>query len=126
MHNKFKYLCDEISGIKDKTDDQPAKVDRNKSDEYINYLLKANKELKEENKMLEERATNISHIMTDLNTKLKDLENEKASLLTVIKILQPEQVHETSHGDWKSARKNVMKRSSNEGRAKVQEEQLLA
>ena len=122
----FSFDSTYLSRIKAKTGHQPAKVDRNKSDKYINYLLKVNKELKEENKMLEERATNISYIMSDLNIKVKDLENEKASLLTVIKILQPEQVHETSHGDWKSPRKNVIKRSSKEVRVKVQEEQLLA
>ncbi len=83
---------------KAKADDQPNAVHESKSDEYLNYLLKTIKELKEENNLLAERATNVSYVMTDLNTKLKDLENEKASLLTVIKILQLDQVHETSHG----------------------------
>ena len=53
---------------------------------------------KEQNRLLEERGTNVSYEMPDLNTKLKDLENEKASLLTVIKILQSKQVHESNHG----------------------------
>ena len=55
----------------------------------INHLLKSNNELKEENKLLAYRATNISYVTFDLNTKIKDLGNKKASLLTVKKIIQP-------------------------------------
>ena len=50
--------------------------------------------------------------MSDLNTKLKDLENEKESLLTVMKILQSEQVHESNHGrlDRKHSKKCAKKK----------------
>ena len=37
-----------------------------------------------------ERVQNLGYIMSDLNTKVKDLENEKMSLITVINILQNE------------------------------------
>ena len=116
-----------IGQSKAKADDQPNAVHESKSDEYLNYLLKTIKELKEENNLLAERATNVSYVMTDLNTKLKDLENEKASLLTVIKILQLEQVHETSHGhmDWKSSRKSVLKHGSGERETTVKGRQPL-
>ena len=69
-----------IGQSKAKADDQPNAVHESKSDEYLNYLLKTIKLLKEENNLLVERATNVSYVMTDLNTKLKDLEIEKASL----------------------------------------------
>ena len=95
MFHKFNYLCNEINQSKAKAEDQPSAVHKSKSDEYLSYLLRTNKELKE-NKLPAKRATNVSYVMSDLNTKLKDLENEKASLLTVIKILQSEQVHEST------------------------------
>ena len=87
-----------------------------------------NKLHKEENRLLAERATNVSYVMSDLNTKLKDLENEKASLLTVIKILQSEQVHESNHGhlDWKPSRKCVSKHGSEEGKTAEQARKPVA
>ncbi|CAB4030874.1 Hypothetical predicted protein [Paramuricea clavata] len=44
--------------------------------------------LKTENNDLRERNTNISYIMSDLRTKIKDVENEKRSLITALKLLQ--------------------------------------
>ena len=40
----------------------------------------------EENEQLRERNTNLSYIMADLNTKVKEAENEKHSLVTALKI----------------------------------------
>ena len=121
MFHKFDYLCNEISQSKDKAEDQPSADHKSKSNEYLSYLLRTNKELKEENKLLAERATNISYVMSDLNTKLKDLENEKASLLTVIKILKSEQVHESNHGhlDWKRVKAWQRRRKNCSARKKT-------
>ena len=128
MFHEFNYLCNEISQSKAKAEDQPSADDKSKSDEYLSYLLRTNKELKEENKLLAERVTNISYVMSDLNTKLKDLESEKASLLTVIKMLQSEQVHESNHGhlDWKPLKKGVSKHGSEERKTAVQGRKPLA
>jgi peptidoglycan hydrolase CwlO-like protein len=49
-----------------------------------------NAKLKEENEALGERVQNLGYTMSDLNTKFKDLENEKMSLITVINILRHE------------------------------------
>ena len=49
-----------------------------------------NAKLKEENEALRERVQNLGYTMSDLNTKFKDLENEKMSLTTVITILRHE------------------------------------
>ena len=51
-------------------------------------LMKQNRELTEKNELLEERLNNLQFVASDLNTKNKDLENEKASLITALKILQ--------------------------------------
>ena len=49
--------------------------------------------LKEENETLKERLNNLSYIISDLNTKVKDSENEKVSLATAIKIIRKENQH---------------------------------
>ena len=58
-----------------------------------NELQSENLLLKEENEALKERPTNLSLIMSDLNTKVKDCENEKLSLVTAIKIIQADNQH---------------------------------
>lgn len=52
--------------------------------EYIEFLLKLNENanLNDKNAELIERANNLSYIMSDLNTKVKDLENGKKCLIT--------------------------------------------
>jgi regulator of replication initiation timing len=58
------------------------------SQEYIDNILRENAKLKSENESLRERAENLSYIMSNLYTRVKDLGTEKASLVTVLKILQ--------------------------------------
>ena len=51
-------------------------------------LRDENKRLTNENKDLTERMNNLGFILADLNTKLKIAEDEKASLLTAIQLIQ--------------------------------------
>ena len=51
-------------------------------------LRDENKRLANENKDLTERMNNLGFILADLNTKLKIAEDEKASLLTAIRLIQ--------------------------------------
>ena len=44
--------------------------------------------LREENDELHDKNTDLSFVMADLNTKLKDVENERNSLFTALKPLQ--------------------------------------
>ena len=57
---------------------------------HIEFVHTGNAQLKKENEALMERVQNLGYIMSDRNTKVKDLENEKMSLITVINILQNE------------------------------------
>ena len=57
------------------------------------FLAKQNDSLKKENEQLKEQINNYKCITSDLNQKVKDLDNERSSLITVIKILQSEQEH---------------------------------
>ncbi|CAB4042298.1 Hypothetical predicted protein, partial [Paramuricea clavata] len=58
--------------------------------EYITFLKSQNERLVMENRELQEKSFNLSYIVSDLNTKLKEAENDKLSLVTAIKILQTE------------------------------------
>ena len=51
-------------------------------------LRRENAKLREENIALNERINNLGFILADLNTKLKISEEEKASLLTSIRLIQ--------------------------------------
>ena len=65
----------------------------------VNKLLtKDNARLKKENDSLKEQINNYKCVMSDLNLKVKDLQNEKNSLVTVIKIIQNDQ--EQQQASW--------------------------
>ncbi|CAB4024720.1 Furin [Paramuricea clavata] len=65
----------------------------------VNKLLtKDNARLKKENDSLKEQINSYKCVMSDLNLKVKDLENEKNSLVTVIKIIQNDQ--EQQQASW--------------------------
>ena len=55
---------------------------------HTECLREENEKLKEENIALNERINNLGFILADLNTKLKISEEEKASLLTSIRLIQ--------------------------------------
>ena len=90
---KISALTQEVSSIQDKRE------------AYANEsLLHENRALKDENKSLLQRVANLSFIVSDLNTKLKESENEKQSLVTVLKLVNLNQsTHDqNSHGTWKT------------------------
>ena len=58
----------------------------------LSALEKENHELKVENSALEERINNLTYILADLQGKVKHAEEEKASLITVIRLLNNNQM----------------------------------
>ena len=78
---KIESLSTEIHSLK-------AEKSNNTSECLIVALQKEIQNLKKENEQLRERNVNISFIMSDLHTKVKDVEDEKKSLITAIKLLQ--------------------------------------
>lgn len=68
----------------------------------FNSLQQENLKLKKENEILRDRLNTVSYVVSDLNTKIKDGENEKSSLITVIKLLHEDYrntaaINEVSH-----------------------------
>ena len=57
------------------------------STEYVNSLRHENASLKDENRALKDSLAISKFALSDLNTKVKELENEKACLTTSLKIL---------------------------------------
>ncbi|CAB3991819.1 Hypothetical predicted protein [Paramuricea clavata] len=97
---KISALTQEVSSI------------QNKRKAYANEsLLHENRELKDENKSLLQKVANLSFIVSDLNTKLKESENEKQSLVTVLKLVNLDQsIHDqNSHGTWKTQCRSMNK-----------------
>ena len=65
--------------------------------DQVESLKKDNQKLVEENEQLRERNTNLSYIISDLNTKVKEVENEKQSLVTALKIIHGDHVNESAN-----------------------------
>lgn len=65
--------------------------------DYMSTLRQENLSLKEENQALKDSLFTAKFALSDLNSKIKELENEKASLTTTLKILYEDfhQAHKT-------------------------------
>ncbi len=86
--NKFDELWHEIR--QSKTIEETVRDDRD-------FLVKENGKLKQEIGKISDEANNYKYIISDLNTKIKELEDEKKSLITAIKIVQNDQkMHQES------------------------------
>ena len=57
-------------------------------EQRINMLEERNRKLERENETLNDKFIASPCIISDLNTKIKDLENDKVSLVTAIKLIQ--------------------------------------
>ncbi|CAB4014194.1 Hypothetical predicted protein, partial [Paramuricea clavata] len=63
-------------------------------------ILNEKLKFEEENYALKEKVNNQSYLISELSAKVKDLENERSSLLTVVRILQTEADNATQ--EWKT------------------------
>ena len=95
----FEYLEDKIENLgtelNSKVNASTREVNNSKERERLQLrwqeneptttLRAENQALKEENEAFKERIANLSYIMSDLHTKVKDNEDEKQSLITALK-----------------------------------------
>ena len=110
--NKLTNLANEISNI---VENKPysivvleSLIDEHKKEKV--ELSKANEELKEQN-------TGMSHTISDLHNSIDALQNEKASLLSIIRLLQSESTVNTNANHSHSAYQKVSYgKSSNSNR----------
>ena len=104
--------------------------DLKSTDSYAigNELKSEINRLKLENTLLVKRNLNLLCIISDLNTKIKDLENDKMSLITAIQLLQVDlnvlNVQEETTGSWTEIRSKKVEskhstQSSNASRSSV-------
>ena len=84
INSKVNALTREVDDAKERERLQR----RSHENELTTTLRKENQALKEENEALKERIANLSYIMSDLHTKVKDSEDEKQSLVRALKIMQ--------------------------------------
>ncbi|CAB3997488.1 RNA-directed DNA polymerase from transposon BS [Paramuricea clavata] len=94
------------------------------SPEHENATLRhENTQLRRENDSLKERFNDRSYMVSDLNTKIENIEDEKLSLVTALKLLQEDSksislnnrdaTHNTWHAPGHRARTNVHNISAN-------------
>ena len=82
MDGKFEELANDMRSLKATTE----LTGEIRNARNLNETLK----LEDENCNLKEKVNNQSYSISELSAKLKDLENERSSLLTVVRILQTE------------------------------------
>ena len=80
-NEKMDYLVKEINILKTKESCSCSLL-------KVEELQNKNERLKTECNILQERNNNLAYVVSDLNTRIKDLENERLSLVTTIKLLQ--------------------------------------
>ena len=84
--DKFNAMSADLANLRDN-------VIINSADQYIRVIAEENEKLKLENSLLTDRLNTVSYVISDLNSKIKDLESEKASLVTTIKIINDQHQH---------------------------------
>ena len=90
--NKFDELLQEIR--LSKTTNETMREDRNS-------LIRENTKLRQEIGILSEQVNNYKYTTSDLNTRIKQLEDEQKSLITAIRIVQNDQItNKESSGSW--------------------------
>ena len=102
MDDKVERISNEVNNIRTNTI-------RSEQTDTINNLKREIDELKNENLELRQRNATITYVMADLQTKVKDIENEKNSLITAIKLIQLDQSNSNGsqnqvNGSWQSVR----------------------
>ena len=53
----------------------------------MSELKRENQELKNENQTLREKLTNLTLVASDMKTKIKDMDNERLSRITAIRLI---------------------------------------
>ena len=98
LESKFEKLANQIHELNSASSRQVnyELSDASQSTEHNVFLKNENTSLKKENARLAEQVNGYKMIVSDLNAKIKDLDNEKLSLVTAIKILhEDKKCHET-------------------------------
>ena len=91
MSKFMQRIDDKVEGISNEVNNIRTNTIRSEQTDTINNLKREIDELKNENLELRQRNATITYVMADLQTKVKDIENEKNSLITAIKLIQLDQ-----------------------------------
>lgn len=106
INDKVEVISQEVNNLKT-SKNQPDQTD------MINNFKREIYELKQENMELRERNTTLSYVMADLQTKVKDTENEKNSLITAIKLLQQDLIQPSGNQEQVDTWQTVQRKKTN-------------
>ena len=101
LESKFEKLANQIHELNAASSRQVNCdcSDASQSTEHNVFLKNENSSLKKENERLAKQVNGYKMVISDLNAKIKDLDNEKLSLVTAIKILHEEKKCQET-GPW--------------------------
>ena len=88
LEDTVEILKTQLISLRFKAQGQRSEVTKEMDEAHSECLRRENEKLRQENIALNERINNLGFILADLNTKLKTSEEEKASLLTSIRLIQ--------------------------------------
>ena len=94
IKEELKHHCSHFNKTPESTstpanhdNDQKSCVTNDLVQQCLTMLQRENSQLKKENEALRDRINTVSYVVADLNTKIKDVESEKSSLLAAIKLI---------------------------------------
>lgn len=90
LNSKIDALPEEISAIKEKKENKAYAIFL--LEEIVNDLKKEKQELNRENDELREKIRNLMQNLSDVRTKVVDLQEEKSSLITALKLTYRDQI----------------------------------
>ena len=82
-------------------------------------LKQENIQLRIDNDILKDRLNSVSYVVSDLNTKIKDIESEKLSIVTAIKLLQEDNNlaainnRDSASSSWQTSRSKAQSNAHN-------------
>ena len=93
MENKILTVLDKVTDINTEINEIKSQTLTSAYEKRLTDLEEINRKLEADNEKLTEKFIASTCVVSDLNTKIKDLENEKMCLLTTIKLIQIQDKH---------------------------------
>ena len=116
LNDLYKFvqrIDDKVTGISHEVNNLKRNIGQTDLSDTIRNLKQEIAELKNENLELRQKNATLSYVTTDLQTKVIDLENEKSSLITAIKLTQQDQSNFSGSNGQVDSRQNVGNKESN-------------
>ena len=116
LNDLYKFvqrIDDKVTGISHEVNNFKGNIGQTDLSDMIRNLKQEIAKLKNENLELRQKNATLSYVTTDFQTKVIDLENEKSSLITAIKLTQQDQSNFSGSNGQVDSWQNVGNKESN-------------